>query len=80
MNEDLKPPVVVPALDLPASQSQHSRVAGHPQFPSAELESVCQVLARTEVRLTGAEIGRLLQQLGIADPAPDLTHSNFPSS
>ena len=31
------------------------------------------MLARTEGGLTGAEIGRLLHQLGIADPAPDQT-------
>ncbi len=48
-------------------------MAAHPIFPAAELESVCSVLADTDNGLTGSEIGRLLTQRGIADPAPGLT-------
>ena len=48
-------------------------MAAHPSFPSAELESVCRVLADTDNGLSGSEMGRLLAQQGIADPAPDLT-------
>jgi uncharacterized protein (TIGR02391 family) len=48
-------------------------MAAHPSFPSAELESVCRVLADTNNGLSGSEIGRLLTQQGIADPAPDFT-------
>lgn len=48
-------------------------MATHPTFPAAELESVCRVLADTGNGLSGSEIGRLLAQQGIADPAPDLT-------
>lgn len=45
----------------------------HPHFPPAELESVCRVLAETDGGLTGTEIGALLGQLGISDPAPGMT-------
>ena len=45
-------------------------MATHPTFPAAELESVCRVLADTGNGLSGSEIGRLLAQQGIADPAP----------
>lgn len=48
-------------------------MAAHPSFPPAELESACRVLADTGSGLIGSEIGHLLTQLGIADPAPDLT-------
>ncbi len=42
-------------------------------FSAAKLESICQVLADTNAGMTGTEIGRLLQQLGISDPFPALT-------
>ncbi|GAA5483995.1 TIGR02391 family protein [Haloferula sargassicola] len=45
----------------------------HSTFPAATLESICRVLADTSSGLTGTEIGRLLQQLGIGDPFPGLT-------
>lgn len=45
----------------------------YPSFSTANLESICQVLADTNAGLTGTEIGRLLQQLGIADPFSGLT-------
>ena len=45
----------------------------HPSFPPAELESVCRVLADTTGGLTGTEIGNLLSQLGIRDPAAGIT-------
>ena len=48
-------------------------MAAYPSFPAAELESVCRVMADTDSGLTGSEIGRLLAQRGIADPAPGLT-------
>ena len=48
-------------------------MSAHPTFPPAELDSICRVLADTGNGLTGSEIGRLLAQLGIADPAPDHT-------
>jgi hypothetical protein len=48
-------------------------MAAHPTFPAAELESVCRVLADTDNGLSGSEIGHLLTQQGIEDPAPDLT-------
>lgn len=45
----------------------------YPSLSTANLESICQVLADTNAGLTGTEIGRFLQQLGIADPLPGLT-------
>jgi uncharacterized protein (TIGR02391 family) len=45
-------------------------VAAYPSFSSGALESLCQVLAEG---LTGSEIGRLLGQLGVADPEPGIT-------
>lgn len=48
-------------------------MATNPSLPPAELESVCRVLADTDGGLTGTEIGMLLAQLGIFDPASGLT-------
>ena len=48
-------------------------MAAHPSFSPAELDGVCRVLADTASGLTGSEIGHLLAQLGISDPAPGLT-------
>lgn len=59
--------------DLLASYFHHRHMAIHPAFPAADLESLCQVLAKTHGGLSGTEIGRLLHQLGIEDPAPNLT-------
>lgn len=42
-------------------------------FSPGELESICQALGDTEAGLTGAEIGRLLGQVGVTDPDPSLT-------
>ncbi len=44
-----------------------------PVFPQAELEQICGILADTSSGLTGSEIGRMLAQLGIRDPSPDIT-------
>jgi uncharacterized protein (TIGR02391 family) len=44
-----------------------------PLFELGHLEQICSVLADTNSGLTGSEIGRLLQQLGIADPNPIAT-------
>lgn len=43
-----------------------------PSFPTATLESICQVLGAVDGGLTHQEIGRLLQQLGIDEPVPGL--------
>ena len=45
----------------------------HPSLPSAELESICRVVADTDEGLTGTEIGTLLAQLGFRDPAAGMT-------
>lgn len=45
----------------------------HPSFPPAELESICRVIADTAEGLSGSEIGSLLAQLGIPDPAAGIT-------
>jgi len=43
----------------------------HPMWPAASVEAVCKVLADTGwPGLTGAEIGKLLAMLGIADVSP----------
>lgn len=43
------------------------------QFPQAELESICDILAETNSGLTGSEIGSLLARLNIPDPMPAMT-------
>ena len=45
----------------------------YPALSPAELESICRVLADTEAGLSGTEIGTLLAQLGIPDPAAGTT-------
>lgn len=42
-------------------------------FNEANLEQVCNVLGDTSTGLTGSEIGRYLQECGIADPNPGMT-------
>jgi uncharacterized protein (TIGR02391 family) len=42
-------------------------------FSPARLESLCKLLADTDHGLTGAEIGRLLGQIGVDDPDPAST-------
>ncbi|BAS26827.1 TIGR02391 family protein [Limnochorda pilosa] len=44
-----------------------------PAFAEANLEQVCNVLGDTNTGLTGSEIGRYLQECGIADPHPGMT-------
>jgi len=44
-----------------------------PIFSSAQLEAICKALGDTNTGLTGAEIGRCLQQAGITDNDPTLT-------
>jgi uncharacterized protein (TIGR02391 family) len=44
-----------------------------PSLPEHHLEAICQVLADTGSGLTGTEIGRLLDQLGLADPGQGIT-------
>jgi len=44
-----------------------------PEFNVSALERVSDVLADTSTGLTGSEMGRLLAQLGIADPLPGMT-------
>ena len=44
-----------------------------PEFPQADLEQICGVLAETGSGLTGSEIGRILAQMGIYDPSPSIT-------
>lgn len=44
-----------------------------PPFNSPHLEAACRVLADTERGLTGTQIGRLLQEIRIADPTPGMT-------
>jgi len=44
-----------------------------PTFDEVHLQKICDVLGATEPGLTGAEIGGLLRQLGIADPSPERT-------
>jgi len=48
-------------------------MAGIPLFETAVLQRMCDVLADTATGLTGSEIGRLLDQLGIDDPMPQVT-------
>ncbi|MBL9219035.1 MAG: TIGR02391 family protein [Opitutaceae bacterium] len=45
-----------------------SAVATFPSFDPNVLERICDVLAATDSRLTGTDMGKLLNQLGIADP------------
>lgn len=47
-----------------------SRIA---PFSSQHLEAACRVLADTAQGLTGTQIGRLLQEIQVADPSPDMT-------
>jgi len=42
-------------------------------FPQAEAEKIAKILGDTDKGLTGSEIGRVLQKLGIADPDPQMT-------
>ena len=42
-------------------------------FNTQHLEAACRVLADTERGLTGTQIGRLLQEMRIADPSPTMT-------
>ena len=42
-------------------------------FEQATLQAICNVLGDTEYGLTGSEIGRLLERLGIDDPTPTRT-------
>jgi uncharacterized protein (TIGR02391 family) len=44
-------------------------MAAVPAFKSDVLEQLCKVLADTSTGLTGSEIGKQLQQLGIAEPS-----------
>lgn len=44
-----------------------------PSFTAAQLESICKVLADTSEGLTGAEIGRILDQCRITDTDPVMT-------
>ena len=44
-----------------------------PSFNEANLEQLCNVLGDTSTGLTGSEIGRYLQECGIADPNPGIT-------
>jgi|SRR2546430_7118042 len=44
-----------------------------PIFSPAHLEAICKVLGDTTTGLTGAEIGRCLQQVGVTDNDPALT-------
>lgn len=48
-------------------------MAAIPSFGEAHLQRICEVLGDTRNGLTGSEIGRLLEQLGIADPQPSDT-------
>lgn len=48
-------------------------MAGHPSFAHGDLESLCRVLADTSEGLSGTDIGRLLQALGIGDPEAGTT-------
>jgi len=45
----------------------------HANFPTDQLQALCDVLGDTGTGLTGGEIGRLLGQCGIHDPIPTLT-------
>jgi uncharacterized protein (TIGR02391 family) len=45
----------------------------HDPWPEHVVEGVAQVLGETSSGLTGSEIGRLLNQCGIDDPAPSIT-------
>lgn len=45
-------------------------MAAIPSFGDAHLQRICDILADTSTGLTGSEIGRLLEQLKIADPRP----------
>ncbi len=42
-------------------------------FSSQHLEAACRVLADTERGLSGTQIGRLLQEMEVADPSPSMT-------
>lgn len=44
-----------------------------PPFDSQHLESICRIIADTEVGLTGTEIGRVLDECHIPDVTPDMT-------
>src|ERR1035437_7596342 len=44
-----------------------------PSFNESHLEGMCRILGDTSSGLTGSEIGRLLQQLGIEDGDPAAT-------
>jgi uncharacterized protein (TIGR02391 family) len=48
-------------------------MAAIPVFTDPQLEQLCAVVADTSEGLTGAEIGRLLAECGIADPHPGVT-------
>lgn len=48
-------------------------MAAIPEFGEAHLQRVCDLLADTSTGLTGSEMGRLLRQLGIADPESTAT-------
>ena len=48
-------------------------MAAHPSFAHGDLESLCRVLADTSEGLSGTDIGRLLQTLGIGDPEAGTT-------
>jgi uncharacterized protein (TIGR02391 family) len=48
-------------------------MAAIPPFEKTVLERICDVLGDTSTGLTGSEIGKLLNRLGIADPMPGMT-------
>ena len=48
-------------------------MAAIPCLDESHLEAICEVLADTSDGLTGPEIGRYLQDCGIADPFPTIT-------
>lgn len=48
-------------------------MAAIPEFGEAQLQRICDVLGDTSSGLTGSEIGKLLAQVGVADPEPGIT-------
>lgn len=44
-----------------------------PKFDNSVLQAVCEILGDTERGFTGSEIGRLLSECSIPDPAPETT-------
>lgn len=53
--------------------ARHRTMAAIPRFNEANLQAICDILGDTSAGLTGAQIGKYLQECGCPDPIPQMT-------